>query len=132
MKLRPIRPRSRAPPTPYTGEEAQKAAIAHAVWTEIHWMLPLHRIVSITVDGDDIAVELDLRTRSRLPRPLSAIRTEAPCRHFFTKRSSLFQRAQHPPRNFVNRVEVRQHLTMKINEPGLFLERVRGHWKKRN
>ena len=41
-------------------------------------MLPLHRIVSITVDGDDIAVELDPRTRSRLPRPLSAIRTEAP------------------------------------------------------
>ncbi len=26
-------------------------------------MLPLHRIVSITVDGDDIAVELDPSTR---------------------------------------------------------------------
>ena len=48
-----------APPgtiPPSSADEAQRAAIAHAVWTEIHWMMPPGRAVTITVDGDDIAV----------------------------------------------------------------------------
>ena len=44
--------------TPCPGHEAQKAVIAHAVWTEIHWLMPRARTVTVTVDGDDIAVEL--------------------------------------------------------------------------
>ena len=45
-------------PPPSAAEEAQKAAIAQAVWTEIHWLMPRDRTVTVTVDGDDIAVEL--------------------------------------------------------------------------
>ena len=41
---------------PRAGDEAKKAEIAHALWTEIHWLMPTDRAVSITVDGDDIAV----------------------------------------------------------------------------
>ena len=41
----------------HTGDEAQKRAIADALWTEIHWLFPRDRKVTITVDGDDIAVE---------------------------------------------------------------------------
>ena len=39
------------------GDEAQKRAIAEALWTEIHWLMPTDRTVVITVNGDDIAVE---------------------------------------------------------------------------
>ena len=39
------------------GDEAQKRAIADALWTEIHWLMPTDRTVVITVDGDDVAVE---------------------------------------------------------------------------
>ena len=49
-------PATATPPRP--GDEAQRAAIAHAVWTEIHWLMPTDRKVTVTVDGDDIAVEL--------------------------------------------------------------------------
>ncbi|MDE0648928.1 MAG: hypothetical protein OXI12_01115 [Gammaproteobacteria bacterium] len=40
-------------------EEARKRAIARALWTEIHWLMPTDRTVAIAiaVDGDDIAVE---------------------------------------------------------------------------
>lgn len=41
---------------PCAGDDAKKAEIAHALWTEIHWLMPTDRTVSITVDGDDIAV----------------------------------------------------------------------------
>ena len=51
-------------PPPSAAEEAQKAAIAHAVWTEIHWLMPRDRTVTVTVDGDDIAVELGPPPRS--------------------------------------------------------------------
>ena len=37
-------------------DDAKKADIAHALWTEIHWLMPKDRTVSITVDGDDISV----------------------------------------------------------------------------
>ena len=39
-----------------SGDETKKADIAHALWTEIHWLMPKDRTVSITVDGDHIAV----------------------------------------------------------------------------
>ena len=39
------------------GDGAQKRAIAEALWTEIHWLMPTDRTVVITVNGDDIAVE---------------------------------------------------------------------------
>ena len=46
------------------GDEAQMRSIARAVWTEIHWLMPADRAVTITVDGDDIAVELGPPARS--------------------------------------------------------------------
>ena len=44
-----------------------KAAIAHALWTEIHWLMPTDRSVSITVDGDAIAVALGPRRTGGRP-----------------------------------------------------------------
>ena len=41
---------------PRSDDEAQRAAIAQALWTEIHWLIPTDRRVTVTVDGDDIAV----------------------------------------------------------------------------
>ena len=41
----------------HTGNEAQTRAIADALWTEIHWLFPRDRKVTVTVDGDDIAVK---------------------------------------------------------------------------
>ena len=41
---------------PPSGDEARRRAIAQAVWTEIHWLFPRDR--RVTVDGDDIAVAL--------------------------------------------------------------------------
>ena len=37
-------------------DEAQRTAIAQALWTEIHWLIPTDRRVTVTVDGDDITV----------------------------------------------------------------------------
>ena len=39
------------------GDETRKRAIARAVWTEIHWLMPRNRTVAVTVAGDAIAVE---------------------------------------------------------------------------
>ena len=39
-----------------SGDDAQRRAIAQALWTEIHWLMPRERTVTITVDGDDIDV----------------------------------------------------------------------------
>ena len=41
---------------PDCGDEAKKRAIALALWTEIHWLMPTDRAVTITIDGDDIGV----------------------------------------------------------------------------
>lgn len=41
---------------PDCADEARKRAIARALWTEIHWLMPTDRVVAITVDGDDIRV----------------------------------------------------------------------------
>ena len=43
---------------PPSGDEAHRRAIAEAVWTEIHWLFPRDRRVTVTVDGDDIGVVL--------------------------------------------------------------------------
>ena len=48
------RPAPAAPPE--CADEARKRAIAQALRTEIHWLMPADRAVTITVDGDDIAV----------------------------------------------------------------------------
>ena len=45
-----------APARPGSSDEARKRAIAQALWTEIHWLMPTDRAVTITVDGDDIDV----------------------------------------------------------------------------
>ncbi len=50
--------------SPCPADEAQVRAIAHAVWTDIHWLMPRDRTVTVTVDGDDIAVELGPPPRS--------------------------------------------------------------------
>ena len=45
-----------APVSP--GDEAQKRAIAKAVWTDLLWLMPTDRTVTIAVTGGDVAVEL--------------------------------------------------------------------------
>ena len=40
------------------GDEAQKRAIADAVWTDLLWLMPPDRTVTISVTGGDVAVEL--------------------------------------------------------------------------
>ena len=40
------------------GDEAQKRAIAKAVWTDLLWLMPHDRSVTIAITGGDVAVEL--------------------------------------------------------------------------
>ena len=49
-------PPASPPRRPACADEAKKRAIAQALWTEIHWLMPTDRAVTITVDGDDIGV----------------------------------------------------------------------------
>ena len=49
---------------PDRDDEARKRAIARALWAEIHWLMPTDRTVTITVDGDDIAVVFHPPARS--------------------------------------------------------------------
>jgi len=49
---------------PDRDDEERKRAIARALWTEIHWLMPTDRAVTITVDGDDIAVAFGPPARS--------------------------------------------------------------------
>ena len=44
-----------APPPP--GDEAQKRAIARAVWTDLLWLMPHGRTVTIAVTDGEVAVE---------------------------------------------------------------------------
>ena len=53
------------PPDP--GDEACKRAIVDALRTEIHWLFPRERRVTVTVDGDDIAVALGPRRTAARP-----------------------------------------------------------------
>ena len=50
-------PERAAAAAPLPADEACKRAIARALWSEIHWLFPRDRIVTVTVRGDDIAVE---------------------------------------------------------------------------
>ena len=45
-----------APPPP--GDEAQKRAIADAVWTDLLWLMPTGRTVTVTIRDGRVAVEL--------------------------------------------------------------------------
>ena len=49
-------PAAATPPGPT--DETQKRAIADAVWTDLLWLMPPDRTVTITVDGGKVAVEL--------------------------------------------------------------------------
>ena len=40
------------------GDEAQKRAIANAVWTDLLWLMPTGRTVTVTVRDGRVAVEL--------------------------------------------------------------------------
>ena len=40
------------------GDEAQKRAIADAVWTDLLWLMPTGRTVTVTVRDGRVAVEL--------------------------------------------------------------------------
>lgn len=58
-RLLPV-PAAASPPP---GDETRARAIARAVWTEIHWLMPARRKVTITVDGDAIGVDFAPRLR---------------------------------------------------------------------
>ena len=46
-------------PTPQDpGDEAQKRAIADAVWTDLLWLMPTGRTVTVTVRDGSVAVAL--------------------------------------------------------------------------
>ncbi len=50
----PAAPAAPDPPT----DEAQKRAIADAVWTDLLWLMPTGRTVTVTVRDGRVAVEL--------------------------------------------------------------------------
>ena len=52
----PLSDTATAPVPPCSGDDEHKRAIAQALWTEIHWLMPRDRTVTITVDGDNIDV----------------------------------------------------------------------------
>ncbi|MXW90753.1 MAG: hypothetical protein F4114_17400 [Rhodospirillaceae bacterium] len=39
-------------------DEAQKRAIANAVWTDLLWLMPSDRTVTVTVQDGSVAVDL--------------------------------------------------------------------------
>ena len=65
LRARPVEavPEAETP----TGDEPLKRAIARAVWTEIHWLMPAGRTVTIAIDGDDIAVEFGAPKPAAIP-----------------------------------------------------------------
>ena len=48
-----------AAPTSFATDEVQKALIAQAIWTDVHWLVPKERTVTVTVNGDRIDVRLN-------------------------------------------------------------------------
>ena len=44
--------------SPAPTDEAQKRAIARAVWTDLLWLMPQDRTVTVTVRDGTVAVEL--------------------------------------------------------------------------
>ena len=57
MKLATM-PVADAPASRDPGDEAQKRAIADAVWTDLLWLMPTGRTVTVTVRDGRVAVEL--------------------------------------------------------------------------
>ena len=57
MKLATM-PVADAPAPRDPGDEAQKRAIADAVWTDLLWLMPTGRTVTVTVRDGRVAVEL--------------------------------------------------------------------------
>ncbi len=57
----PLPPDAPAPSPSHPSDLALRARIANAVWTDVHWLMPPDRRVTITVEGDEIAVTLDPR-----------------------------------------------------------------------
>ena len=47
-----------APAPEKPGDEAQKRAIAEAVWTDLLWLMPPDRTVTVIVHDGNVAVEL--------------------------------------------------------------------------
>ncbi len=47
-----------APAPEEPGDEAQKRAIADAVWTDLLWLMPPGRTVTVTVRDGNVAVDL--------------------------------------------------------------------------
>ena len=63
-------PHAAAPSAPMQPcDETQKRAIADAVWTDLLWLLPPDRTVTITVDGGRVAVELGPAAAAPITRP---------------------------------------------------------------
>ena len=61
MKLASMPAVEAAPPVPVPqgpGDEAQKRTIADAVWTDLLWLMPTGRTVTVTVRDGRVAVEL--------------------------------------------------------------------------
>ena len=48
-----------APDPGKPADEAQKRAIARAVWTDLLWLMPRDRTVTVTVRNGTVAVELE-------------------------------------------------------------------------
>ena len=48
-------------------DQTQKRAIADAVWTDLLWLMPPDRTVTVTVRGGDVSVELGPPDRAPLP-----------------------------------------------------------------
>ena len=51
-------PAASVPAPQEPGDEAQKRAIADAVWTDLLWLMPTGRTVTVTVRDGRVAVEL--------------------------------------------------------------------------
>ena len=65
---RPRRSRSAAPSTAaQPTDQTQKRAIADAVWTDLLWLMPPDRTVTVTVRGGNVSVELGPPDRAPLP-----------------------------------------------------------------
>ena len=54
-----------APPQP--SDAVHKRAIADAVWTDLLWLMPPDRTVTVTVRGGNVSVELGPPDRAPLP-----------------------------------------------------------------
>ena len=63
----PVPRASPSRPRRATRRPAQKRAIADAVWTDLLWLMPPDRTVTVTVRGGNVSVELGPPDRAPLP-----------------------------------------------------------------